>query len=142
MSQQFPQPGDGIVTISGLRGIVRYRNTRDNSALRDNDPSTNPGDLVSIGADLYYGKSKRAFPTTLTPENYRQETFIEHLTRPSGFGKTPWQLFALIQGILLLGNVLWIISPEDYGITPAITSLVVNAVLVFGSYMNYKRRWL
>lgn len=142
MSQSFPQPGDGIVTVSGIRGIVRYRNTRDNYALLDSDPSTTPGDLVSIGADLYYGKSQKVFFSTLTTDTYRQETFLEHLTRPSGFGKTPWKLFWLIQAMLLLGVVLSIANYEDYGITPAITFVVVNAVLVFGSWMNYTRRWL
>ena len=149
--KSFPQTGDGIVITGdktsqvavGACGIIRSVNTRGTHALVDDNPHTHPNDILSVDADMllravFYPHGKMTVRKTIAVGEYRQETFLEYLTRPTGFGKMHWFFFYAIQA-LFLGAI--IAEPRDWWIT-SIAFLVVNGVLVLGSYMNYTRRWV
>jgi len=130
----FPSSGDGFVTNSGRRGKVIRRFTRGEHANVDNDPTTSPDDLMYIDGE-YYNTGLRI---NLYPGQFRQETFLEHLTRPTGFGRMHWLAFALVQAVFICA---FLGDPSSWWMV-LIAFLVVNGVLTLGSYMNYVRRWV
>ena len=72
----------------------------------------------------------------------RHETFVEYMTRPGGFGNTGWGQFWVLQAFVMCLMLAGIATWNDYGWTANIAGLVVEAVFVFGTYMNYMRRWV
>ena len=67
----------------------------------------------------------------------RPETFLDFITRPTGFGKTPWVAAILIHlfsvaGAVSLSTIAWYWAPA--GLIPA-------AVLWLGTYFNYTGKW-
>ena len=138
MNRTFPQPGDGIVTTLGTRGIIRGVNTRGVYAVNDGDPNTSATDVMGVVVDLYLKNGMVLKESQLPVGSYRQETFREHLTRPTGFGKTKWPFFWALQLFLVGGAV---VAQESWWMM-AIAFVVVNGVLVLGSWMNFKRYWV
>lgn len=118
---KFPQAGDGIVDNDGYHwivdGIATDSNTHDfKGILYTNE----------VGARVM-----------LTPCEYRRETFMEYLTRPTGFGRTSWPQFALIQAcciaLVVAGTATW----SDGGWVACAMAATIEAVLVWQSYRNY-----
>ena len=133
----FPQAGDGIVTkLSKKRGIVLARITRGAFALHDNNPLTSPDDLVAVEVRIT-PPFKKSYLGEVGVNHFRQETFLEHLTRPTGFGKMPWVAFAALQAVFTLG---FLVGGDAWWIV-AIAFAVVNGVLTYGTWMNYTRKW-
>jgi hypothetical protein len=66
-------------------------------------------------------------------------TFGKYITRKQGFGKTSWpmailiHLFSVVATMMLVmdGNPIWI----PLSVSP-------TALLWFGTYMNYKGKWV
>jgi hypothetical protein len=150
--KSFPQAGDGIVITSdktsqvavGACGIIRSVNTRGTHALVDDNPHTHPNDILSVDADMllravFYPHGKMTVRKTIAVGEYRQETFLEYLTRPTGFGKMRWEAFVFLQAIFLIGGI---VQPRDDWWMVGVAYLAVNGVLVLGSYMNFTRRWV
>jgi hypothetical protein len=134
--EPFPQAGDGIVTNFGKkRGVVRRRITRGLNADLDGNPNTRPDDLIAVEADFREGG--KVVPREVNAAFFRQETFLEHLTRPSGFGRMAWPLFAFPQAVFIGAAIA---SPSNWWMS-AICFAVVNGVLTLGAWMNYTRRW-
>ena len=66
----------------------------------------------------------------------RRETFLEYITRPTGFGRTSWTAAFLIH---LFGAASVVMSWTD---SPwALLGLIAPVMLWVGTYMNYKGRW-
>lgn len=70
------------------------------------------------------------------------ETFYDYMTRPTGFGKTSWGSFFLIQAIAMGGIIAGVSTWDDKGWTAIVAVAVVEAVLVLGTYMNFKKNWV
>ena len=67
---------------------------------------------------------------------YRRETFIEFLTRPTGMGETSWWAVALPN----IGLLLIALKYGDLWYWPAGTAVVLNAVLVYMGWRNYTHK--
>lgn len=65
-----------------------------------------------------------------------RETFLQFITRPTGFGRTHWAAAILIH----LFGVASIVAALDYGWT-ALLGLIAPVTLWAGTYMNYKGCW-
>ena len=72
------------------------------------------------------------------PKDVRPERFIEYLTLPTGFGRTGWWSFALIQA-MCIGMVSF--GAMDGGWIAIASVFVIECVLVFGTWMNFKGHW-
>jgi len=78
----------------------------------------------------------------LPPEQLRHERFIDFCNRPTGFGRTPWGQFWIIQAAIVALVVLGMVTWRDGGWTAVVGAVLVEAVFVFGTYMNYTRKWV
>ena len=74
------------------------------------------------------------------PKDVRPERFTEYLTLPTGFGRTNWWSFGLIQTMCFLMVFLTVKDGEGQAIA-IISAFVVEAVLVTGTFMNFKGYW-
>jgi len=127
-------PGDGIIdlrTDARRRGIVVGRNFTD-------PPGNAQGELVSVTARFWSDQ----MPEVINVGEFRRETFIEYMTRPTGFGKTHWALFFLIQLVLGIGMAYGIQTWNEGGWIGVTAWPIVNGVILLGTYMNYTRRWI
>ena len=128
------------------------------------------GEVTDI-TKSFDGRPMYKVPTNIMPEipwwqfadEIRHETFMDYITRPTGFGKTPWPLFAIIVGfsLVLLGYGTWGCPPDENALilTPGpdgwvgsrpfnaarficyLFGLGIPAVLVWGTWMNFKGLW-
>lgn len=118
--------GDGIVVLStGEHGIVRKRITH-------GDEHT----ITGVVADFSTGQREAWV------RDFRRETFREFLTRPTGFGRTHWVLFSIIQTLVLTMLIYGVATFASGGWVAVLMAIVVDGLLVFGSWMNYTRRWV
>lgn len=119
MRQEF-HIGDRVFTSDGKRGIIRSKGPE-------------MGRIVYMierdGVEHWY-----------TAGQLRMATFLEYLFWPTGFGKTPWPLFGLIQAFCVAAVVTSALDEAVW--VGIITAVVINSALVFGSWMNYTRRWV
>lgn len=112
--------GDRVFTSDGKRGIIRSKGPE-------------MGRIVYMigrnGVEHWY-----------TAGQLRMATFLEYLFWPTGFGKTPWPLFALIQ--LVIARGLIVSASEGIVWVGWLMLAVIDGALVFGSWMNWKRYWV
>ena len=73
------------------------------------------------------------------PKDVRPELFIEYLTLPTGFGRTSWWSFGLIQ-VMCIGMVSFAANDDGIGIA-IVSAFVIECTLVFGTWMNFKGHW-
>jgi hypothetical protein len=118
---QHPQAGDGIVDMDGYHWVVDGIAT-----------DSNTGRFRGI---LYTNEVGER--VMLTPCEYRRETFAEYLTRPTGFGRTSWPMFGMIQAacaaLLTAGIPTW----NDGGWVAVAMVGAIETVLVWQSHRNY-----
>lgn len=133
----IPKVGDGLWDINQRWCIILGVNTRGIHALTDKNPSTSPGDIVSLRVRYKNGRIEEELPIG---DVRCRETFLDYLTRPTGFGKMRWEIFAVLQAILVWG-IVSNIHLGDWWIA-VIAFVVVNAVLTIGTYFNFTRRWV
>ena len=66
----------------------------------------------------------------------KRETFFQYLTRPTGFGRTSWPVFGIIQAaciaLLIAGD-----TGADGGWVAVAMVGAIETVLVWQSYLNY-----
>ena len=77
-----------------------------------------------------------------TMENQQQqkrETFFQYLTRPTGFGRTSWVAFALIQSMVIAMISAGVATINEAGWVAFIMAAAIEAVLFGMSYVNYKQ---
>lgn len=74
------------------------------------------------------------------PLDMRSERFMEFCFLPYGFGKTSWYAFALIQ-VMCFGMVSFAASDEGGAAIAMTFAFLIEALLVFGTWMNFKGRW-
>jgi hypothetical protein len=121
MLTRHPQAGDGIVDNDGYHWVV--------------DGIATFSDTGAFRGILYTNESGAR--VMLTPCEYRRETFMEYLTRPTGFGRTSWTAFAFIQtmcaALTIAGAVTW----SDGGWVAVSMAVLVETVLVWQSHRNY-----
>jgi len=117
-----PQAGDGIVEISTgqqriVDGIATYSHTGE---FRGVLFTTNGGLRVM-----------------LEPGLYRRETFLEYLTRPTGFGRWTWGQFAFVQ-LMVLGAVsAGVATIDEHGWVAFIVVAAVEVGTLFYMHRNY-----
>jgi hypothetical protein len=120
MSKQ-PQAGDGIVDNDGNHWVVDGIATDSITGMFSGILYTN-----EIGERIY-----------LEPGEYRRETFMEYLTRPTGFGRTSWPMFALIQAMVIGIVLAGVATINENGSVAFIMAAAIEGVLVGMSYRNY-----
>lgn len=125
MKRPFRQ-GDRVHTPNGWAEIVAEFN---------NDPK-------KVGWWRVVSESGGGVFLDFPASRLRHETFGEYMTRPGGFGKTGWGQFWALQAFVMCLMLAGIATWNDYGWTANLAGLVVEAVFVFGTYMNYTRRWV
>ena len=70
----------------------------------------------------------------------RHETFLEFCTRPTGFGRTSWVVFALIQAFVVALVVAGIVTWSDDGWVAHLFAGAIEGVLIMGTYLNYTKK--
>jgi hypothetical protein len=70
----------------------------------------------------------------------RRETFLQYLTRPTGFGRTSWLAFALIQWMVIVIISAGVATIDEAGWVAFIMAAAIEGVLFGMSYMNYKQQ--
>lgn len=70
----------------------------------------------------------------------RHETFLEFCTRPTGFGKTKWLQFGLIQAFVVALVVAGIVTWPDDGWVALVFAGAIEVVMVVATYSNYTRK--
>jgi len=68
---------------------------------------------------------------------YKGETFGEYLTRPTGFGRTSWTAFTIIQSACAIMIVVGANTWGAGGWVAVTMAGAIEAVLVGMSYRNY-----
>lgn len=121
MSTRHPQAGDGIVDAVGTRWIVD-----------------------GIATDSLTGEFEGVMVTTRSgrriqfhPREYRRETFMEYLTRPTGFGRTSWPQFAFIQAACIALVIAGVGTWSDGGWVACAMAATIEAVLLWQTHRNY-----
>jgi hypothetical protein len=71
------------------------------------------------------------------PQHDKNETFLEYLTRPTGFGRTSWPMFALIQAMVIGIVSAGVATIDQAGWVAFIIAAAIEAVLFGVSYRNY-----
>lgn len=66
-----------------------------------------------------------------------KETFGQFITRPSGFGRTQWPIAILIH-LFGMAGVFMAVTDSAWGLL----GLIGPAVLWWGTWMNYKGKWV
>lgn len=66
------------------------------------------------------------------------ETFLQFLTRRTGFGKTSWVQFAFIALPVLCLLVVGIATWGDGGWVAVLFAAAIVAVMVYGTWRNFK----
>lgn len=69
----------------------------------------------------------------------KRETFFQYLTRPTGFGRTSWVAFALIQSMVIAMISAGVATINEAGWVAFIMAAAIEAVLFGMSYVNYKQ---
>jgi hypothetical protein len=69
----------------------------------------------------------------------QNETFFQYLTRPTGFGRTSWTAFALIQSMVIAMISAGAATINEAGWVAFIMATAIEAVLFGMSYVNYKQ---
>ena len=121
MSTSHPQAGDGIVDNDGYHwivdGIATFSSTgRFRGILYTNEV----GERVMLEA-----------------WEYRRETFAEYLTRPTGFGRTSWPQFAIIQAACIALVIAGVVTWSDGGWVACAMAATIEAVLLWQTHRNY-----
>jgi len=70
----------------------------------------------------------------------RHETFLEFCTRPTGFGKTKWLQFGLIQAFMIALVVAGIVTWPDDGWVAHLFAGAIEVVMVLWTYFNYTKK--
>jgi hypothetical protein len=68
-----------------------------------------------------------------------RETFLQYLTRPTGFGRTSWLAFALIQWMVIVIISAGVATIDEAGWVAFIMAAAIEGVLFGMSYVNYKQ---
>jgi hypothetical protein len=121
MNNRTPQAGDGIVDNDGNHWVVDGIAT---------------DSITGVFEGILY-INEMGERTHLKPDEYRRETFFEYLTRPTGFGRTPWVAFALIQSMVIAMISAGVATIDQAGWVAFIIAAAIEAVLVGMSYRNY-----
>lgn len=125
MKQEF-NVGDRVFVstmVNGTkRGIIVEKEPGPNGRLRIADAPN------GISSGFWY-----------SADQLKKATFLQYLFWPTGFGKTPWSLFILIQSMIALGVI--VSASEGMAWMGCIAFAVIDGVLVLGTWMNYTRRW-
>lgn len=86
-------------------------------------------------------RSLRRFERTMKRRRMKvyppKETFVEYITRPTGFGKTPWPLAILIH-LFGVAGIVMAVTDSAWGML----GLMGPTVLWWGTWMNYKGKWV
>lgn len=140
--QYRPHVGDGVVLYNRsrkpYRGVVRSVNTDTYTAQRLG-LSVAEAPVVSVTVDTGRTGGWQEFMAG----HFRQETFLEYLTRPSGMGRWSWPSAVLIiLGSLLLAWFAYTEPVDELGARIAVRAFVpiMWAVIIIGHYGNYTRR--
>lgn len=137
--QWTPRAGDGIWDINSQWCMIKGVNTRGIYAVNDGDPNTSADDIVGFHVQYPNGREVKLFPLS---SMRTRESFIDFLTRPTGFGKMHWGIFFILQAFLTVLVVYGGITWNEAGWTAIVAVVVIEAVLVFGSWMNFTRKWV
>jgi hypothetical protein len=120
-----PQAGDGIVDLRfahiGQRHVV-------------DGIETFSGTTVFRGVMYTDEHGERI---TLTPGQYRRETFLEYLTRPTGFGRWTWGQFVGVQ-LMALGAVsAGVATIDEHGWVAFVVVAAMEVGTLFYMHRNY-----
>ena len=118
---RHPQAGDGIVDNDGNHWIV--------------DGIATFSDNKGFNGILYTNEMGQRIH--LKPWEYRRETFMEYLTRPTGFGRTSWPQFAIIQAACIALVIAGVVTWSDGGWVACAMAATIEAVLLWQSHRNY-----
>jgi hypothetical protein len=66
------------------------------------------------------------------------ETFLQFCTRPSGFGRTPWWGFVTIQAFVIMLAFAGLWTWPESGWVAIAFAVAIEAVLFYGTWMNWK----
>jgi hypothetical protein len=69
------------------------------------------------------------------------ETFLQFCTRRTGFGKTSWWQFGVIQLFVAVLVYSGVTTWDDAGWVGIAFAVAIEVVLVYGTWMNYTGRW-
>jgi hypothetical protein len=69
----------------------------------------------------------------------KRETFFQYLTRSTGFGRTSWVAFALIQSMVIAMISAGVATINEAGWVAFIMAAAIEGVLFGMSYVNYKQ---
>ena len=111
--------GIRVVLADGRHGTVMYQATKPHE-MYYNDPR-----MWCVVVD------KSLDQVWAHESTFRRERFWEFLTLPTGFGKTSWPSFALIQ----IACLTFIATLDPVGIGAAIA---IEGVLMYGTWSNFK----
>ena len=89
------------------------------------------GEIVGVQSTAY------GFREEFLNGTFRRETFMEYLTRPTGFGRWTWGQFALIQAMVIGIVSAGVATIDEAGWVAFIMAAAIEAVLVGTSYRNY-----
>jgi len=84
---------------------------------------------------LVYSKSGQKFKL----DDIRQETLMEHFTRPTGFGGTPWPQFIFFLCIFMYGVYASISTWNDSGWIGIVLLSIVLSVYLLWTTLKYYR---
>ena len=118
---RHPQAGDGIVDNLDRRWIVDGIAT-----------DSNTGKFEGVLFTDMNGDRRM-----LEPLEYRRETFMEYLTRPTGFGRTSWPQFAIIQAACIALVMAGVSTWSDGGWVACAMAATIEAVLLWQTHRNY-----
>ena len=74
-----------------------------------------------------------------------KQTFLQYAFSRTGFGKTPWPLFAVAMGLALIFLGLGVFMAPDGSWAKGVCYLFgigIPALLVYGTWKNYKGDWV
>jgi hypothetical protein len=116
-----PQAGDGIVDLDGNHWVV-------DGVMTDSQT----GEIVGV-TSTSYGVREEFYNGT-----FRRETFLEYLTRPTGFGRWSWGQFAFVQ-LMALGAVsAGVATIDEFGWSAFAVVGAVEFVIVRYMHRQYK----
>lgn len=131
-----------VQNITSIRKIMNNRTPQAGDDIVDNDG--NHWVVDGIATDSITGVfegilyiNEMGERTHLKPDEYRRETFFEYLTRPTGFGRTSWPMFALIQAMVIGIVSAGVATIDQAGWVAFIIAAAIEAVLFGVSYRNY-----
>lgn len=96
-----------------------------------------PGEGVYVDAVVYGGNPNGQ---SFKPDQLRLATFREFCFNRSGFGKTSWIQFTLIQAVALALSAGGVWTFGEGGWSTCVVFAAIEAVMIYGTWRNFKGR--